>query len=103
MSRLTPLSTATCTGAVYCGRSNRATGRLYPTVGAPRLVGGAPADRDARREAELPYAGLADLLASVEDAALGELLVVVDDVQWLERLTAAALTFALRRLGGVPV
>ena len=37
------------------------------------------------------------------EGAGGELLVVVDDVQWLDRPTAAALTFALRRVGAVPV
>jgi DNA-binding NarL/FixJ family response regulator len=33
----------------------------------------------------------------------GDLLVVVDDVQWLDRPTAAAVTFALRRLGAAPI
>jgi hypothetical protein len=33
----------------------------------------------------------------------GDLVVVVDDVQWLDRPTASALTFALRRLGAVPI
>ena len=32
----------------------------------------------------------------------GDLVLVVDDVQWLDRPTASALTFALRRLGAVP-
>jgi DNA-binding CsgD family transcriptional regulator len=37
------------------------------------------------------------------EGAGGDLVVVVDDVQWLDRPTAAALTFALRRLGQLPV
>ncbi|HUK97069.1 MAG TPA: AAA family ATPase [Gaiellaceae bacterium] len=37
------------------------------------------------------------------DAADGNLLVVVDDVQWLDRPTVSAMTFALRRLGAVPL
>src|SRR5579862_2301029 len=104
------------------------------------------AARPAAGEAELPYVGLGDLLASVHatrfavlappqraalEAALardtsnagvdasalarallellrlegadGDLLIVVDDVQWLDRATVAALTFALRRLGETPL
>jgi len=33
----------------------------------------------------------------------GDLLLAIDDVQWLDRPSLAALTFALRRLGGVPL
>jgi tetratricopeptide (TPR) repeat protein len=33
----------------------------------------------------------------------GDLLLAIDDVQWLDRSSLAALTFALRRLGGVPL
>jgi predicted ATPase len=36
------------------------------------------------------------------ETAAGDLLVVTDDVQWLDRQTASALTFALRRLGPSP-
>ena len=104
------------------------------------------AARPAAGEAELPYVGLADLLATVRrdflaelpgaqryaieaalvrggsgavvdshalsravlellrfEAASGNLLLVVDDVQWLDRPTVAALTFALRRIGSLPV
>lgn len=100
----------------------------------------------AEGEMELPYVGLADLLATVSpdalsalaapqreavDAALaqegssaavdrhalsrgllellrlegaaGELMLIMDDVQWLDRPTALALTFALRRLAPFPV
>jgi DNA-binding CsgD family transcriptional regulator len=102
--------------------------------------------RPAEGEAELPYAGLADLLtpfdlarlgelarpqrealaaataregssAAVDahalsrgvlellrlEAASGDLLVVIDDVQWLDRPTAGALQFAFRRIGTVPL
>jgi DNA-binding CsgD family transcriptional regulator len=45
--------------------------------------------------------GLLELLR--REAAVGDLLVVVDDVQWLDRPTASALTFALRRLGRSPL
>src|SRR5581483_7255141 len=97
--------------------------------------------RPAAGEAELPYAALGDLLATVDEraftplpapqrdallaalrlarrpgaveqpalargllellrlnAAEGDLLIAVDDVQWLDRPTADALTFAFRRL-----
>ena len=33
----------------------------------------------------------------------GDLLVAVDDVQWLDRPTVVALSFALRRLGSLPI
>jgi DNA-binding CsgD family transcriptional regulator len=100
--------------------------------------------RPAAGEAELPFAGLGDLLAGVGDDAVGALaapqreaidaavgrsdgavneyalsrgvlellrtwavggdvLLVVDDAQWLDRPTSAALAFALRRLGSVPL
>jgi DNA-binding CsgD family transcriptional regulator len=102
--------------------------------------------RPAEPEVDLPYAGLGDLLDSVEERELGglaraqrvavetalarrravgavdrhavargvlellrdagragDLLVVVDDVQWLDRPTVAVLTFALRRLEQVPL
>jgi DNA-binding CsgD family transcriptional regulator/tetratricopeptide (TPR) repeat protein len=45
--------------------------------------------------------GLLELLRL--EGSDGDLLIVVDDVQWLDRRTAAALTFAFRRLGAVPV
>ena len=104
------------------------------------------AARPAAGEAELPYVGLADLLATASrdflaelpgaqryaieaalvrggsgavidshalsravlellrfEAASGDLVLVVDDVQWLDRPTVAALTFALRRIGPLPV
>ena len=104
------------------------------------------AARPAAGEAELPYAGLSDLLATVRrdflaelpgaqryaieaalvrggsgavvdshalsravlellrfEGASGNLVMVVDDVQWLDRPTVAALTFALRRMGSLPV
>lgn len=41
-------------------------------------------------------------LLRVQGAA-GDLLLVIDDVQWLDRPTEAALSFALRRLDSVPV
>jgi predicted ATPase len=100
--------------------------------------------RPAEGEAELPFAGLGDLLAGVGDdavarlaapqrqaievalgrsdglaseyalsrgllellraaAAGGDLLLVVDDAQWLDRPTSSALSFALRRLDAVPL
>jgi DNA-binding CsgD family transcriptional regulator len=102
--------------------------------------------RPAEGEAELPYVGLADLLAPVGaetiarlarpqrealaaalaregssaavdehalsrglfellrvEAAPRDLLVVIDDVQWLDRPTARALGFALRRAGALPL
>ena len=37
------------------------------------------------------------------EGAAGDLLIVIDDVQWLDRPTVSALSFALRRLGPVPV
>jgi len=37
------------------------------------------------------------------ESAQGDLLLAVDDVQWLDRPTVTALTFALRRLGPVPL
>ena len=37
------------------------------------------------------------------EAADGDLLLAIDDVQWLDRPTASALTFALRRLGSTPI
>lgn len=102
--------------------------------------------RPASGELELPYAGLGDLLATVDaetfaslaapqqaaleaalgrkasagaidryalsrgllevlqaEAARGDLLLVVDDAQWLDRPTASALAFAIRRLRSVPL
>ena len=37
------------------------------------------------------------------EGAAGDLLLVIDDVQWLDRPTVSVLSFALRRLGAVPV
>jgi AAA ATPase domain len=45
--------------------------------------------------------GLIGLLADLLSA--GGLLVAIDDVQWLDGPTAAALSFALRRLGSSPL
>lgn len=45
--------------------------------------------------------GLLELLRL--EGAAGDLVLSVDDVQWLDRPTTSALTFALRRLGQVPV
>jgi DNA-binding CsgD family transcriptional regulator len=45
--------------------------------------------------------GLLEFLRA--EGAAGDLLIVIDDVQWLDRPTVAALSFALRRLGPVPV
>jgi DNA-binding CsgD family transcriptional regulator len=45
--------------------------------------------------------GLLEILRA--EAATGKLLIVLDDVQWLDRPTSAALTFALRRVGAAPV
>ena len=102
--------------------------------------------RPAVGEAELPYVGLGDLLASAGfdslaslagpqrvaieaalaregsseavdrhalsrgvldllrlEGASGKLLVVVDDVQWLDRPTVTTLTFALRRVPPEPI
>lgn len=104
------------------------------------------AARPSAGELELPFVGLADLLAGVapdafvalpgpqraalqaavtregsavtpdehalarglvelleREAAANRVLVVIDDVQWLDRPTTAALTFALRRIGSVPL
>jgi DNA-binding CsgD family transcriptional regulator/tetratricopeptide (TPR) repeat protein len=104
------------------------------------------AARPGAGEADLPHAGLGDLLATLDDAAVrrlpgpqrraihaarrrggvgtlvdehalargvlellrreaegSRLLLAVDDVQWLDRPTLAALSFALRRLQQVPL
>ena len=45
--------------------------------------------------------GVLELLRQM--AVESDLLVVVDDVQWLDRPTVAVLTFAVRRLEGVPL
>src|SRR5262249_56028773 len=45
--------------------------------------------------------GLLELLRL--EGAAGDLLLAIDDVQWLDRPTAAALLFALRRLEAVPI
>ncbi len=45
--------------------------------------------------------GVLELLR--QEAADGRLVLAIDDVQWLDRPTASALTFALRRLGAVPI
>lgn len=45
--------------------------------------------------------GLLELLRL--ESAAGDLLLVVDDVHWLDRPTVSALTFALRRLDAYPV
>ena len=45
--------------------------------------------------------GLLEFLRS--EGAAGDLLIVIDDVQWLDRPTVSVLSFALRRLGPVPV
>ncbi|HEY1367882.1 MAG TPA: AAA family ATPase [Gaiellaceae bacterium] len=45
--------------------------------------------------------GLLEVLRA--EAATGKLLIVLDDVQWLDRPTSAALTFALRRVGTTPL
>jgi DNA-binding CsgD family transcriptional regulator len=45
--------------------------------------------------------GLLEVLRA--EGARGDLLLVVDDAQWLDRPTAAALAFAIRRLSPVPV
>ncbi len=45
--------------------------------------------------------GVLELLR--REAAQGTLVLSVDDVQWLDRATGSALTFALRRLGPVPI
>src|SRR5262249_20886071 len=45
--------------------------------------------------------GLLELLRL--EGAAGDLLLAVDDVQWLDRPTTAALSFALRRLEAVPI
>lgn len=37
------------------------------------------------------------------EGGAGDLLIVVDDAQWLDRPTASALTFAFRRIGAVPI
>lgn len=45
--------------------------------------------------------GVLELLR--QEGVDGRLFMVIDDVQWLDRPSASALSFALRRLGGVPV
>jgi len=45
--------------------------------------------------------GLLEFLRA--EGAAGDLLIVVDDVQWLDRPTISVLSFALRRLAPVPV
>jgi len=55
----------------------------------------APLDRGAVSTAFLTFLR--------ERSRSGRLLVVVDDVQWLDRPTASALTFAIRRLSDEPV
>jgi hypothetical protein len=86
-------------------------GDLLATVGAD-AVAGLPGPQRASIEAALGRAdatvepsvlgrGLLEVLRV--EGAEGDLLLIVDDVQWLDRPTALALTFALRRSGTVPV
>lgn len=56
---------------------------------------------DAEVEAHALARGVLELLRVA--GADGDLLVVIDDVQWLDRPTVAGLAFALRRLGRVPL
>jgi DNA-binding CsgD family transcriptional regulator len=60
-----------------------------------REASGAPVEEHALAR------GLLELLRL--EAARAKLLVAVDDVQWLDRSTASALSFALRRLGTTPL
>ena len=147
----------TCSSSRLRRYRRRLSSRARPGSGRPRSCaarwrgrrrpGSASSTRArAEGEAELPYVGLADLLAPVGaaviarlarpqrealaaavaregssaavdehalsrgllellrlEAAAGDLLVVIDDVQWLDRPTARALGFALRRAGALPL
>jgi DNA-binding CsgD family transcriptional regulator len=86
-------------------------GDLLATVGADALAV-LPGPQRAAIEAALGRVGkrvekgaLARGLLEVlrVEGAEGDVLVAVDDVQWLDRATVSALTFALRRLGTVPL
>ncbi|MEV0195597.1 AAA family ATPase, partial [Nonomuraea sp. NPDC050691] len=71
-----------------------------PGVQAEALRGALGLTRSAASD-HLVSAAVLTLLAAV--AADRPLLVTVDDVQWLDRASAAALLFAARRLAGEPV
>ncbi|GGM09632.1 LuxR C-terminal-related transcriptional regulator [Dactylosporangium sucinum] len=95
------------TGPPGSGRSSLLASAVLP--GTTRLtVTGCPA------EASLPGAAVHRLLACVEDgpavlaelrrrAVAGPLVCCVDDMQWLDRASLAALAYAARRLGGDPI
>jgi DNA-binding CsgD family transcriptional regulator len=80
-------------------------GELVPTLPGPRRhaleVAFLLAEPDERADPRtLPVAVRSALLAL---AAEGPVLLAVDDVQWLDPSSAAALAFAVRRLEGEPV
>jgi DNA-binding CsgD family transcriptional regulator len=56
---------------------------------------------DSRVERHALSRGLLEFLRG--EGAAGDLLLVIDDVQWLDRPTVSVLSFALRRLEPVPV
>ncbi|HEY6960952.1 MAG TPA: AAA family ATPase [Gaiellaceae bacterium] len=58
---------------------------------------------EARRSPNRQIVGTALLSVLRELSAAGPVLIAVDDAQWLDRPTAAALEFALRRLERAPV
>src|SRR6266487_1739928 len=68
--------------------------------------------RPGGSEAKLAFSGLADLLGEALPGVLSALralstaaplLVAIDDAQWLDRSSAAALEYAARRLHAKPV
>jgi DNA-binding CsgD family transcriptional regulator len=97
------------TGLLYTGLGDLlegVLGEILPTMPAPRrnalevaLLLAAAGERppDARA------VGVAVLTALRSLAKAGSLLIAIDDVQWLDASSAAALGFALRRLPDEPV
>jgi DNA-binding CsgD family transcriptional regulator len=73
------------------------------SLAAPQraAIEGALARGAARVEEHALSRGVLELLRL--EGAQGDLVLAVDDVQWLDRPTASALGFALRRLGLVPI
>jgi DNA-binding NarL/FixJ family response regulator len=86
---------------------------LLEGVGPGALAALAPAQRAAvetalgRSRPLTPMDGHALARGVLEllriEGRAGDLVIVIDDAQWLDRPTTAAVTFALRRLGGTPL
>lgn len=65
---------------------------------AALLRGPEPADGRSRLAVRV---GVLDVLRAL--AAIGPVVLVLDDLQWLDELTAEVLAFAVRRLGGLDI